>query len=544
MRKRRQLKQFILFVIKSIIDIVSYLFIYFKVIFLTRILIILYLAGIQHLEYEHVKKIIEELNTTFELNEFGDPVIRPNINFDNTQEDNNNFTNFDKGNILDITKYFNVVNAFDMPLFYYSEEYKTFLQKPKENKLFLNANERAKIYQERYHLLKKKIMRSGKFITPSAFNTNKNGIQLLDIKSLIGRYNQHYCLFGMLLKRGENEYYLEDLESNVKLEFINNYKLNKGLFTTECFVLIEGEMGEDEIFSVKNLLLPPYESNEFSKNYNEVDWIDIHSNRIPTNTLSLLKEEFENVSFIFLSDIYLDQSTTFDGLNKLFMELENTEIPLAIIMMGSFNSSRILYNDLDTTQYKENFTKLGNLISKFEKISRWTKFVFIPGPNDPVYLYTLPIPALDSYFYGGLKNKVNQFLFTSNPTRITILDKELIFMRQNLMHKVLRNLAIPLPEKFTNSPELIQEMLYKTILANKHLSPLPINIQPILVAFDSALRLYNNPDLLVIADETSSYNTIYKDVICINPGSFSSIFNTSSFQYHLYKPILNLSETK
>lgn len=76
----------------------------------------------------------------------------------------------------------------------------------------------------------------------------------------------------------------------------------------------------------------------------------------------------------------------------------------------------------------------------------------------------------------------------------------------------------------------------QTILDQAHLSPLPLNIRPVLWDYDHALRLYPMPTTvrplsvvvsraerlqLILADKFDPYKLVYEDCLVFNPGSFS-----------------------
>lgn len=71
-------------------------------------------------------------------------------------------------------------------------------------------------------------------------------------------------------------------------------------------------------------------------------------------------ESDENIIFIILSDVWLDQPRVLDRLRKLFEGYMTTEwIPAAFILMGDFVSEPFTYNGVMFQKYKgvlENFS--------------------------------------------------------------------------------------------------------------------------------------------------------------------------------------------
>lgn len=52
-----------------------------------------------------------------------------------------------------------------------------------------------------------------------------------------------------------------------------------------------------------------------------------------------------------------------------------------------------------------------------------TRFVFVPGPNDPGLGHMLPQPALPSYFIGELQAVLPNAVFATNPCRCVLVQR-------------------------------------------------------------------------------------------------------------------------
>jgi DNA polymerase epsilon subunit 2 len=104
-------------------------------------------------------------------------------------------------------------------------------------------------------------------------------IKITPIKSLIGHDNEQFLLLGMLTQIEEGKLFLEDNDAYVELDisrcvshlniislfdlltYLNSLqKSTIGLFTDNCFILVEGVYGDDHIFHVDELGLPPPEN--------------------------------------------------------------------------------------------------------------------------------------------------------------------------------------------------------------------------------------------------------------------------------------------
>jgi len=105
-------------------------------------------------------------------------------------------------------------------------------------------------------------------------------------------------------------------------------------------------------------------------------------------------------------------------------------------------------------------------------------------------------------------------------------DQEIVIFREDLMARMLRNVVGVKPDV---KSEDLKRFLVQSILDQSHLSPLTINIQPVLSDYDHSLRLYPLPTTLVLADKYDSYKVTYTGCHVLNPGSFvgkSLVFST------------------
>lgn len=97
-----------------------------------------------------------------------------------------------------------------------------------------------------------------------------------------------------------------------------------------------------------------------------------------------LEANDHHATFIVLSDVHLDDPNVMSKLDELFQGLESVQ-PTLFILMGDFMSASIGggagSNSLqDLREYLE---ELGNLILKYPGIAENSRFVLVPGPNDP-----------------------------------------------------------------------------------------------------------------------------------------------------------------
>jgi len=210
--------------------------------------------------------------------------------------------------------------------------------------------------------------------------------------------------------------------------------------------------------------------------------------------------------------------------------IENDFIPRVIVMCGNFTSKSIAHGDgRDVQIYQENFDALADLIAAYPLITRSAHFVFVPGPLDITINSALPRRPLLSTLTGRLKSKVPKAHFATNPCRIKFFDQEIVVFREDLMARILRNVVGVKPDV---KSEDLKRFLVQSILDQSHLSPLTINIQPVLSDYDHTLRLYPLPTALVLADRYDGYKVTYTGCHVFNPGSFIG----KSLSFSTYTP--------
>uniref|UniRef100_A0A8C9VV35 DNA polymerase II subunit 2 n=1 Tax=Scleropages formosus TaxID=113540 RepID=A0A8C9VV35_SCLFO len=290
------------------------------------------------------------------------------------------------------------------------------------------------------------------------------------------------------------KFYLEDPSGTVQL---NLSKFHSGLYTESCFVLAEGWY-EDYVFHVTAFGFPPTEPSTTTRAY----YGDINFFGGPSSTavkasakLRKLEEENENAMFVFVSDVWLD----------------SVEVLEKIRTIGE-------------TPHR---TALADIICEYPSIHNSSRFVFVPGPEDPGPNAILPRPPLADHITEEFRQKVPFSVFTTNPCRIQYCTQEIVVIREDLVNKMCRN-CIRLPSGNLDIPN----HFVKTILSQGHLTPLPLYVSPVFWAFDYALRVYPVPDMIVFADKYDPFNISNTGCLSINPGSFPR----SGFTFKVYYP--------
>ncbi|KAF9433469.1 DNA-directed DNA polymerase epsilon, subunit B [Entomortierella beljakovae] len=472
---------------------------------------------------------------------------------DNDMYQENNIEDEDD---VDITELFSVVDAFAMPRWSWTPEIKSFTRDDKQkginsgenqygqqqhtngsnsnasdttNRMLGTAEEKTAMFRARYQFLLQRIMRNENFAPPVFTGGMKQDryLKLTPLKALRGRAGERFLMFGMLVKNSAGRFCLEDADDRVELEF-NNCKNTAGLFTENCFVLVEGKYTDDNNVIVDTIGLPPPELREETKKvFGNIDFLGAPKTMRSDEQLGVISSEYEDISFVILSDLWLDQPKTFATLRTIFEGYSSSSLPLAFIMCGSFKSEPFLFNGLESGHYKEGFNTLAELIAEFPTMATSCYFVFVPGPNDPWGSSIIPRPKIPDFYTGKVRSLVKRAIFTTNPCRIKYCDQEIVIFRDDIMNRLLRNCIVA-----PSSDVVIQKQLVRTIIDGAHLSPLPLTTRQVSWAYDHSLRIYPIPDALILADKFEAYNFKYQKCHCMNPGGFP----TSDYSWMVYHP--------
>ncbi|CEG77121.1 hypothetical protein RMATCC62417_11918 [Rhizopus microsporus] len=435
---------------------------------------------------------------------------------------------------VDVAQHFHVVGAFDMPKLIYDEYTRTFRKSREPCRLLSDPKSKGEMFRERLLLTKQRVLRNEMFCPTDMAGDSSSFIKITPIKSLIGHDGGEFVLFGMLTQIEEGKLYLEDDDAHIELD-ISKTKYEYGLFTDGIFVLAEGIYGEDHVFHVTEISLPPAEARNLTDVLlSHVDFLGLPR---PLIDESILKEEEQankDIFFVIISDLHLDQPKVMNALRTIFEGYSN-QVPLAFIFIGNFSSKPFTYSAAEATEYKDNFNALADLISEFETLATHSNFVFVPGARDPWGGNVLPQRGLPSHFVTRIRQKVKKAHFTTNPCRVRYCTQDIVIFREDLLNKIWRNTLIPTN---LNADNQRIKHLVRTILDQGHLCPLPLSVKPVYWGYDHALRLFPLPHAIILADKCENYGISYEETHCINPGSFPN----SEMTWSVYFPATKTSQ--
>ncbi|XP_068874790.1 DNA polymerase epsilon subunit 2 isoform X2 [Aphelocoma coerulescens] len=433
-----------------------------------------------------------------------------------------------------IENVFNIIGAFDIPRYIYNSERKKFLPLSMTDlpgpSLFGTARDKAELFRERYSILQQRTHRHELF-TPSPVvahpDDSKSKFQLKTVETLLGNTAKvgEVIVLGMITQLKEGKFFLEDPTGVVQLD-LSKAQFHSGLYTESCFVLAEGWY-EDEVFHVNAFGFPPTEPSATTRAfYGNINFFGGPSSSSVKASAKLkqLEEENEDAMFVFVSDAWLDQAEVLEKLHTMFSGYSSAP-PTCFFFCGNFSSAPYGKNQIQSL--KGSLKALADIICEYPSIHKSSRFVFVPGPEDPGPGSILPRPPLAECITQEFRQLVPFSVFTTNPCRIQYCTQEIIIFREDLVNKMCRNCV-----HFPSSNMDIPNHFVKTILSQGHLTPLPLYVSPVFWAYDYALRVYPVPDLLVIADKHDPFTVTNTECLCINPGSFPR----SGFSFKVFYP--------
>ncbi|VDM43265.1 unnamed protein product [Toxocara canis] len=375
---------------------------------------------------------------------------------------------------------FNVFDIFSAPRFDYDDTL---------NKLVLISGETSAIgkCEDAVNLLRDRL----KFVTQRVLrSTAFERYHLSTVETLLGSANKtdNVIVLGMLTQSSADSFQLEDLTGSMPVD-LRNATFHSGLFTDGCIMLLEGSYNAG-LLTVSGVGLAPIETADATRSFfgNE-NWFGGDST-VAYRTIPRLRSanaKNTDARIVFLSDVFLDDPTV-DGFRHL---------------------ANIITEHLD----------------EHSQLSE-SRFVFVPGPDDPSLSTFLPRPPLPFALF-ELMSKVPNCSFASNPCRIQYANQEIVVLRHDVIEKMCRN-SIHMPSTTRD----IADHFCRTIASVGHLTPLPLHISPVLWQMDYCLRLYPLPDVVIVADQFQQFAISEHDCLFANPGSFAR----SQLEFHVYYP--------
>ncbi|KAK2992135.1 hypothetical protein RJ640_002824, partial [Escallonia rubra] len=492
-----------------------------------------------------------------------------------------------------------IIDAFDFPKFHYDPIKKSFLRHDGIPLIHGEPSAKATLYRDRFLLLFQRLSRDPHFARPAfdAEYSRSGTCEITTIQSLVGRTGKSWIL-GVISQLEDGHFYLEDLTAAVEIDLssaisflpscmhppcssdnADSFTLKEtlkysclnsittGFFSENTIVLAEGEMLLDGMFKVNTCGFPPLEDRDKSiELFAGIDFFGCALTKDQTLKFAELESGAVNDMFVILSDVWLDSEEvlmtnlfpvekTMGKLETVLDGYEDVEVvPSLFVFMGNFCSHPCNLAFSSFSNLRLQFGKLGQMIGAHRRLKEHSRFLFIPGPDDPGPSTVLPRCALPNYITEELKKHIPDAIFRSNPCRIKFYTQEIVFFRQDLLYRMRRSCLMPPTTEETNDPfehvsfpfpfyisfvydDVSWKLTYlsalsyslqlvATITHQSHLCPLPLTVQPIIWNYDHCLHLYPTPHTIVLGDRSESKAFNYTGITCFNPGSFS---NDSTF---------------
>mmetsp|Transcript_64930 Transcript_64930/g.141520 ORF Transcript_64930/g.141520 Transcript_64930/m.141520 type:complete len:554 (+) Transcript_64930:69-1730(+) len=436
----------------------------------------------------------------------------------------------------------------DVRPFDYNRATKEWAQSTQPAQLFPSPEVKSKMYADRYHLLWQRLLLEGELIpeADAQLAALLPGQRVLTpVESLVGNPGRKLT-FGLLSRtheEGIRRWTIEDLHKVYPAEMA--VTASEHLVTDGSFVLAEGELVGDN-FVIQHLDVPGAVPRSVTREKDEIPAQIFGGELTEEQVNTLAKAELENGGgmYVVLCEVHLDSARTLERLQDLFQGYESTEPPVGYVLMGSFCSSAFVPTAEGVREYREGFERLKFMMRNLPRHSqRGSRFVFIPGPNDPG-ASMLPRAPLADYITANMAKELPGVIMATNPCRLRHFSREMVFFRHDVLRLLRRNEAVPLRERcrddamgendvnqlVTPSPQYVREEMVRLLLDQAHLVPLPLEESNILWAYDHTLRLYPLPHAVFVGGVSQAFESVYQECNFCSVGPFHR--DASFYCYH------------
>jgi len=419
--------------------------------------------------------------------------------------------------------------------------------------LFPGVDAKAKLYADRYHLLLQRILLEGKLVPEAEFTASGGLLMpgqriLTPVESLVGNPGTKLT-FGLLTRLHDDNirsWTIEDLHKVYPVEL--KIKDSDHLLTDGSFVLAEGELIDDR-FHITGLDVPAAVPRSLTREKDNIPpqafGGDLSEEQL--KTLSAHEASNPDGMYVVLSEVHLDNVRVMDKLDDMFRGYEDYAPPVAYIFMGSFCSSKFVPTAEGVRAYRDGFERLKFMMKGLTNhAQQGTRFVFIPGPNDPGPA-TLPRTPLPKYLTSDLQDEVPGVTMASNPCRLRHFSREMVFFRHDVLRLLRRHEVVPLRDPETSlapSPQHVRNEMVRFLLDQAHLVPLPLVESNILWSYDHTLRLYPLPHAVFVGGNGRPFDCKYQESQFCSVGPFCSLGPESrGASFYAFHPVKEELET-
>ncbi|XP_066947296.1 DNA polymerase epsilon subunit 2 isoform X1 [Macrobrachium rosenbergii] len=423
-----------------------------------------------------------------------------------------------------------IIDTFEIPRLVYNVERKKFMLSSLGVKdLHGGAPDKAALFRDRYTTVYQRACNHELFRRPAVdiVREDRSRISLVKVEFLLGSSSRQnsVVVLGLLTQLVEGRHHLEDDTGFVPLD-LSKTRFHNGLFTYNCFILVEGWYEDGVLFATAVGLPPPEEANTTRAYLGNINYFGGPGDTCAKNNLKLQQAERDSkdAMMVLLSDVWLDKIKVLEKLRVLFSGYAQFP-PTAFILCGNFLS--VCHSSQQAADMRQAFSALGDLIKEFPPLVEHSRFIFVPGPGDPGPSNIFPRPPLPKYVTEEIRKKVPNSSFVCNPCRFLYCTQEIVIFREDIVAKMCRNCVY-----FPSNSDDIPAHFAKTLVCQGHLSALPLHVLPVYWGMDHCLSLHPSPDLIITADKGDAFTTTYNHTIVTNPGSFSK----TDFSFKVYLP--------
>lgn len=420
---------------------------------------------------------------------------------------------------------FFLVNAHDMPRFRYNADQKNFFLDRSPIQSFGSAEDRVALARERHLAVRQRVLRHVLFAPPVLSHISQAASadhhNLTPVESLLGSSGVRIVL-AALGRRPNGDLCLEDPSGVVRID-LSACTIDTGFYTLHCMVLAEGEM-RDGVFCLVFLGMPAAEPQAASLHVfgHAIDFFGAAPAAQDAERVLAL-EQSSKAMLVALADVTLTDATVIGMLRELFSGFAEAT-PIAFVLCGNFLASAAGDAVERYEQLAACFATLADLIAEQPVLAREAHFILVPGPTDPGLADVLPRKPFAEPLRAPFA-RIRHVHFASSPCRVRLYTQVICIMRENLVSKLRRNCLFA-PSTQLGVPH---EHAVKTVCDQASLMPLPLSHQPSYWSAQHALNLYPLPDLLILADTYSPYESTCQAMPCVNPSSFHTGYGFVSY---------------
>ena len=143
--------------------------------------------------------------------------------------------------------------------------------------------------------------------------------------------------------------------------------------------------------------------------------------------------------------------------------------PLVFVLTGEFFSFSNVSNKEDYQVIENGVNSFLAILNKFKYFKDHCYWIFVPGMHDLGFDF-LPRKPFPKTFLSKLEESIPHFINGTNPMKFTLLGKECVISKCNLLKEFRRGQIAPSMKKGKESGQAKQ--LINTILSQGHLAPM------------------------------------------------------------------------